>query len=265
VKSLGVTVHRRVSPGAVCSACAPDATRWCRGSVGAPADVGVAGDVVDVPPSPIQLAAPGQQHEGAVTPDGATLVYREINARTGRDIWAVDLTRPADTRLRARRAIAATPYDGRGIALSPDGRWLADTANQSGRDEVYVRPVADAPERWQVSPSGGAQARWDRAGRVLYYPNADTRFSVAVERASVFRLGARRALFTGRCLPDTRASHDVSPEDRHFLLVREFEPDRPDEVTVVLHALDAADRRRGSGAAEVGAPRPHAGRPSYVA
>jgi hypothetical protein len=37
---------------------------------------------------------------------------------------------------------------------------------------------------------------------------------------------------------DIRAAYDVSPDGRRFLLLRELEPDRPGELTVVLHALD---------------------------
>jgi hypothetical protein len=184
------------------------------------------------------LAAPGQQHEGIVTPDGTTLVYREINARTGFDIWAVDLTRPVSERLRGRRQLAATSYGERGIALSPDGRWLAFTSDASKRNEIYVRPLADTPERSQVSPGGGDEAQWDPAGRALYYWNGDTLFSVAVERAPAFHLGARRARFVGRFLHDARASYDVSPDGQRILLVRELDSDRPSEITVVLHALD---------------------------
>jgi len=101
-----------------------------------------------------------------------------------------------------------------------------------------VRPLADTPERSQVSPGGGDEAQWDPAGRALYYWNGDTLFSVAVERAPAFHLGARRARFVGRFLHDARASYDVSPDGQRILLVRELDSDRPSEITVVLHALD---------------------------
>jgi Tol biopolymer transport system component len=34
----------------------------------------------------------------------------------------------------------ATPAREHMASFSPDGRWLAYTSNDSGRDEVYVRP-----------------------------------------------------------------------------------------------------------------------------
>ena len=46
--------------------------------------------------------------------------------------------------------------------ISPDGRWMAYISNESGRDEVYVRPFPEVDKgQWQVSTSGGA-ARYGR-------------------------------------------------------------------------------------------------------
>jgi len=36
-------------------------------------------------------------------------------------------------------------------SLSPDGRWLAYTSDESGRSEVYVRPFPGRDGRWQIS------------------------------------------------------------------------------------------------------------------
>jgi serine/threonine-protein kinase len=185
------------------------------------------------------LTAPGQQHEVEVTPDGRTLVFREIRPRTGRDIWATSLTIPLADRFKARRPLAVTPYDERSLAISPNGRWLAYVTDASGRPEVYVRPIADAPDRWQLSPRGGDEPRWDHSGKALYYRNADTVFRVEVGDTPTFTPGARRMLFTGSFVTDLRANYDVSPDGRRFVLMREPDRDRTDELRVVLHAFDA--------------------------
>jgi hypothetical protein len=54
--------------------------------------------------------------------------------------------------------------------LSPDGRWLAYVSNESGRNQVFVRPfprVDDA--RWQVSRDGGKNPIWAHSGRELFF------------------------------------------------------------------------------------------------
>ena len=56
--------------------------------------------------------------------------------------------------------------DGR---VSPDGRWLAYTSNESGRIEVYIQPLGGSSDRWQVSSAGGVSPRWRRDGKELYY------------------------------------------------------------------------------------------------
>lgn len=62
-------------------------------------------------------------------------------------------------------------------AFSPDGRWLAYQSNESGTDEVYVRPfpppASAQGSRWQVSNAGGGSPRWSRNGRELIYQAGD--------------------------------------------------------------------------------------------
>jgi serine/threonine protein kinase/Tol biopolymer transport system component len=61
--------------------------------------------------------------------------------------------------------------------FSPDGRWLAYSSNESGRDEVYVRPFplpASGPgAKWQISNGGGNGAWWLRNGREIGYGVGD--------------------------------------------------------------------------------------------
>src|SRR5262249_32637623 len=49
--------------------------------------------------------------------------------------------------------------------LSPNGRWLAYESDESGRNEVYVRPFPGSGSRWTVSKDGGDQPVWARNGR----------------------------------------------------------------------------------------------------
>jgi hypothetical protein len=51
---------------------------------------------------------------------------------------------------------------------------------ENGIDEVYIRPFPDRGGRWQVSTNGGADPRWRRDGRELYYLAPDGKL-MAVE------------------------------------------------------------------------------------
>ena len=47
---------------------------------------------------------------------------------------------------------------------------MAYTSNESGREEVYVRPFPDVEGgRWQVSTAGGVKPLWAPDGRELFY------------------------------------------------------------------------------------------------
>ena len=54
--------------------------------------------------------------------------------------------------------------------ISPDGRWLAYVSNESGQQEVYVRPFPNIEAgKWQVSQDGGRLPVWAPDGRELSY------------------------------------------------------------------------------------------------
>jgi eukaryotic-like serine/threonine-protein kinase len=92
-----------------------------------------------------------------------------------------------------------------GPRLSPDSRFLAYVSNESGRNEVYVRPfdpaapagAAPAGGPWQVSDQGGqGMAFWRRDGKELYYLGADRGVrAVEVGAATTTKFGRPTLLF----------------------------------------------------------------------
>jgi hypothetical protein len=53
--------------------------------------------------------------------------------------------------------------------ISPNGSYVAYQSNESGRYEVYVRPFPSGEGQWQVSLSGGGEARWSARGDKLWF------------------------------------------------------------------------------------------------
>ena len=49
--------------------------------------------------------------------------------------------------------------------LSPDGRYIAYMSDETGRDEIFVRPFPAGGRNWPISTNGGRQVRWRRDGR----------------------------------------------------------------------------------------------------
>ncbi len=107
--------------------------------------------------------------------------------------------------------------------FSPDGRWMAYTSNQSGRDEVYMRPWPAADEQYQVSTAGGTGAVWAADGRRLVY--SDGRRVVAVDvtvnasGAPRFRAGTPSPLTDGRVLLQRVGNYDLAADGTRLVIV----------------------------------------------
>src|SRR5207245_475836 len=195
------------------------------------------------------LVRPYPVWEVQFTPDGRTMLFRENHPQTHRDIWITPVDSP-----RAARPLLRTPFEERGIGLSPDGRWLVYVSNETGADEIYIRQLREGSARWRVSTRGGTEARWGRVGRELFFRKGDTVYAVTTQLAAEVRLGAPRALFTGKYQAAVLGQsgqnvlYDVSPDGGRFLMVREQNSGNGEQLTVVLNWFDQV-RRRGTAAA----------------
>jgi tRNA A-37 threonylcarbamoyl transferase component Bud32/dipeptidyl aminopeptidase/acylaminoacyl peptidase len=171
------------------------------------------------------------------TRDGKWLVVRRSFQEEGQgNIYAV---RIGDTTLVP---LATSPAIEGDAAVSPDGRWLAYTSNESGAYELYVRPFPDAASaRWQVSVAGGSDAVWSRNGRELFFLNGQAELTVVdVAPGSGFSFSPPRTLFSTS--PYTAIgpvpSFDVSPDGRSFVFLRETTPTDRNELIVVQNWVD---------------------------
>jgi Tol biopolymer transport system component len=104
------------------------------------------------------------------------LAYVEVaSGTTEEDIWLLDMSGPPKAEV-----FLATRFREGSPALSPYGAWLAYESDESGRNEVYVRPVRRGGGKSQVSTTGGRWPRWSRDGRQLLYVDGRRLMTVAV-------------------------------------------------------------------------------------
>jgi len=151
--------------------------------------------------------------------DGRWLVARTDNADEGAgDIVGIRLG--SDTTLVP---LVTSPYTELHPAVSPDVHWLAYTSNESGRNEVYVRPFPNTNDgRWQVSTAGGETPRWAPDGRTLYFVDPASRVVAAHIRAGPgFAVDDLRPLFnaSGLILDGFHQAYDIAPDGRAFLFI----------------------------------------------
>jgi eukaryotic-like serine/threonine-protein kinase len=100
--------------------------------------------------------------------------------------------------------------------LSEDESWLAYVSDETGRDEVYVRPFPDvAAGSWKISERGGREPVWARDGRTLFYWEGNILWAAHVRPAGGFSVVRRETVLTddfyaaGGCCT---ANYDVTPE-----------------------------------------------------
>jgi serine/threonine-protein kinase len=193
----------------------------------------------------VHRLVPGEsRHIGGHTwsPGGQWLIYRTDDQEAGNaDIMAV---RPGiDT---VPLPLVASAAEELAPAVSPDGRWLAYSSNESGRREIYVRPFpVTGQARYQVSSNGGITPVWSPSGRELFYVDAArSMVSVPIASGPGFQAGAPRVLFStaGYFIQPYQPQFDISRNEQRFVMIRAEQQDQLG-VVVVTGFLNELKRR----------------------
>jgi eukaryotic-like serine/threonine-protein kinase len=170
--------------------------------------------------------------------DGRFLLYSVIDPKTKSDLWELPL---GDSRKPARVA-GSEFFEGQG-QFSPDGQWIAYVSDETGRDEIYIRPsLANASSAGGgiVSQGGGYQPRWRPDGKELFYFSSD-RTIMAAELISgpALKVGVPKALFQapigGAGVTTNVHRWDVAPDGQRFLLAVATKSVTTAPITIVVN------------------------------
>ena len=98
--------------------------------------------------------------------------------------------------------------------FSPDGRWIAYVSNESGRNEIYVRPFPGPGGKWQVSADGGVTPTWSRARSELLYgtPSGQIMVAAYTTEGESFRAEKPRLWSEGRYVVRGSRMFDLHPD-----------------------------------------------------
>ena len=188
----------------------------------------------------------------SISPNASSLVFIEFTKTSSGLNWNLGLLSldgpltPVGVGDPQIRPLMQTTATEKNAEISPDGRWLAYQSNESGRDEVYVRPFPKVQGgRWQISTGGGTGPAWARSGKELFYVDAGgLLMAVPVQTTRSFGVGhAMRVLHTRYFTSDPFTggirNYDVSSDGQRFLMIK----DTPATIVVVVNWLDELKRR----------------------
>lgn len=106
------------------------------------------------------------------------------------DIRIAPVARPNE-----QRDFVATDASEVSPRISPNGRWLAYTSNESGTFQVYVVPVPGPGSRVPVSIEQGIEPTWSRDGHTLYSVSHGLMLAARIDESSGFRATRQDTLF----------------------------------------------------------------------
>jgi len=150
--------------------------------------------------------------------DGRFITYETVDAQTSTDMWTLHLDKDPTASVFLRTRF----IEGMG-QLSPSGKWIAYSSNESGRFEVYAQTFPVPGSKSQISTTGGTQPRWRRDGRELFYIDGseDRLMAVTVGADATFEAGTPKALFPVALNARTTADRNhfvVSADGQRFLM-----------------------------------------------
>ncbi|MBZ5632126.1 MAG: serine/threonine-protein kinase [Acidobacteriia bacterium] len=151
--------------------------------------------------------------------DGRFLLYTNFDAKTSQDLWILPMEGDRKPFLFLQTEFA----EGQG-RFSPDGKWIAYVSNESGQNQVWVRPFTPNQNegsagggKWLVSRGAGAAPRWRADGKELFYGDvqAFAEMAVDVTTDSSIQLGVPHRLFGAL---QTLSPPEASADGKRFLI-----------------------------------------------
>ncbi len=178
------------------------------------------------------------------SPDGRYVIFMEGGVKTRMDIWALPMFGE-----KKAYPLSESPFDERSPQLSPDGRWLAYSSDETGDYEIYVQSFsADGKlgsDKKRISTKGGRFPVWRHDGSELFFVAGDgSMMAIAVKTGgSEFEFRAPSALFKTRMLWWNFHEFDVSLDGQRFLIGTRIGEPSGAQPTVILNWTAALKQR----------------------
>ncbi|MFN2597248.1 MAG: protein kinase [Pyrinomonadaceae bacterium] len=177
------------------------------------------------------LRSDAEKYATSWSRDGQTLLFENWAPKSKGAVWLLPLSGDRQPRALLQSA-AFDQFQGK---LSPDGRFIAYTSNESGREEIYVQPFPPTGDKWQISSGGGFAPLWNDNGRELFYITGDGKLmSAEVKAGGAFESVVPRQLFQTSLKLSLSYAYAVAPDAQRFLVNAPVEANTPAPMIVVL-------------------------------
>ncbi|MFN7938067.1 MAG: protein kinase [Bryobacteraceae bacterium] len=154
---------------------------------------------------------------GSWSPDGRWLAFTKQGGETASDILVIE--RNTDGSFGKPRTFIATPFVEVNPRISPDGRFLAYSTDETGRNEIVVRSFPDGARKWQVTSIGATSPAWNPNGKELFFFSESKLMRVATQLGEQFSWSPPEEVFRSVTPLSTGVISmlDVTPDGQRFL------------------------------------------------
>ena len=173
--------------------------------------------------------------------DGKRMLFVELHPSRRGDIWSIPLEGD-----RRPEPLIATDADEGDAEFSPDARWVAYVSDETGRSEVFLRPIGARGGRRQVSSDGGRSPHWSPTTRELFFTRGGQLVVVTIDEEGN-PVGHDRVLFSVPPFEDLHFApekplYTVMPDGEHFLFLLD-QSSSPNRYNVVLNWFEELKAR----------------------
>jgi serine/threonine protein kinase/Tol biopolymer transport system component len=154
--------------------------------------------------------------------DGRFIIFTERAGKTRMDMWALPMFGD-----RKEYLLSNSAFEEFNPQLSPNGRWLAYTSDETGTFEIYVQSFSTdgklGADKKIISTGGGKLPVWRRDGSELFFLAVDGQMMASSVKTTgpEFEFTPPKPLFKTRTLSVEGSiyhEYDVSPDGQRFLI-----------------------------------------------
>jgi serine/threonine-protein kinase len=175
--------------------------------------------------------------------DGKTLIVTQaVDPNTGFDIEILPYEAAGNP-----QPLINTRFNEFHPTISPSGRWIAYSSDESGRAEIYIKAYPGPSGAIPVTTDGGREPVWDPSEKELYYRDdaGDKLFKVSILTEPTVQVGSPELLLEGRFVGSSSfwgRVYDISPKGDFFVLIEEGETQPATQINIVLNWFEELKR-----------------------